>query len=214
MKKKKMALGKIIEYENNPRVNEMAIESVVSSIDRYGYNQPMVVDEQGTLIVGHTRLRALRRLVERGRDDLKKVDVLVSEMPEELAREHRIVDNKTGEKADWYLPYLRAEVREMEEEEVADLFDEHELGQLLQTQSYNPGWEITEEQIEEQRRRMEEQRSGSQKKENADMALVKCAECGEQFYVRRSGAAAGAALDAARKRDEEKKTATAEDGEE
>ncbi len=67
MKKKKMALGKIIEYENNPRVNEMAIESVVSSIDRYGYNQPMVVDEQGTLIVGHTRLRALRRLVERGR---------------------------------------------------------------------------------------------------------------------------------------------------
>ncbi len=46
-------------YPGNPRVNDSAVESVARSLSEFGFRQPIVVDEDGVVIVGHTRLKAL-----------------------------------------------------------------------------------------------------------------------------------------------------------
>jgi hypothetical protein len=45
-------------YPKNPRVNDRAVEKVAESIKEFGWRQPIVVDEAGEILVGHTRLKA------------------------------------------------------------------------------------------------------------------------------------------------------------
>jgi ParB-like chromosome segregation protein Spo0J len=49
-------------YENNPRLNDGAVDAVAASIREFGFRQPIVVDEQGVIIVGHTRYKAALKL--------------------------------------------------------------------------------------------------------------------------------------------------------
>lgn len=44
-------------YENNPRDNDDAVDAVANSIKEFGWQQPIVVDNEGVIIAGHTRLR-------------------------------------------------------------------------------------------------------------------------------------------------------------
>lgn len=57
-----MALSDITPYENNPRNNEEAVEKVANSIKEFGFNQPIVVDKDNVIIVGHTRYLAAQEL--------------------------------------------------------------------------------------------------------------------------------------------------------
>src|SRR6516225_4131797 len=45
-------------YENNPRLNDEAVDAVAKSIKEFGFRQPIFVYEQGVIIVGHTRYKA------------------------------------------------------------------------------------------------------------------------------------------------------------
>jgi ParB-like nuclease domain len=49
-------------YENNPRLNDAAVDAVAASILAFGFRQPIVVDEAGVIIVGHTRYKAALKL--------------------------------------------------------------------------------------------------------------------------------------------------------
>ena len=49
------SLDRIKPYENNPRVNDAAVDAVARSIEQFGFRQPIVVDEEGVIICGHTR---------------------------------------------------------------------------------------------------------------------------------------------------------------
>lgn len=49
-------------YPNNPRNNDEAVEYVANSIREFGWQQPIVVDTDSTIIAGHTRLKAAKRL--------------------------------------------------------------------------------------------------------------------------------------------------------
>jgi hypothetical protein len=49
-------------YDNNPRVNDPAVDAVAASIREFGFRQPIVVDEQDVIIVGHTRFKAALKL--------------------------------------------------------------------------------------------------------------------------------------------------------
>ena len=49
-------------YPNNPRVNDHAVDAVAKSIQAYGFRVPLVVDEHGVLLAGHTRLKAALKL--------------------------------------------------------------------------------------------------------------------------------------------------------
>jgi ParB-like chromosome segregation protein Spo0J len=92
-------------YPENPRRNDAAINKVKRSLQDYGFRQPIVVDEEMVVIVGHTRLEAAKRL------KLKTVPVHVARgLSPAQVRAYRIADNRTGEDAVWDDDKLRTEL--------------------------------------------------------------------------------------------------------
>ena len=55
-------IDKIRPYENNPRINDQAVDAVAASIREFGFRQPIVVDAQGVIIIGHARYKAALKL--------------------------------------------------------------------------------------------------------------------------------------------------------
>jgi len=72
MKVQLWSVDKVFPYQRNPRRNEDAVEKVAASIKEFGFKQPIVVDKESVVIVGHTRLLAALRL------GMKEVPVLVA----------------------------------------------------------------------------------------------------------------------------------------
>ena len=92
-------------YARNPRRNDAAVEKVAASIREFGWAQPIVVDGDGVIIIGHTRLKAAKKL------GLKTVPVLVrADLTPEQVAALRLADNKTAELAEWDEPLLAAEL--------------------------------------------------------------------------------------------------------
>ena len=91
--------------QDNPRVNDQAVEAVARSIETFGFRQPVVVDTDGVIVVGHTRWKAAVAL------GLAEVPVHVArDLSPEKARAYRIADNKVGELADWNADRLSEEI--------------------------------------------------------------------------------------------------------
>jgi ParB-like chromosome segregation protein Spo0J len=116
-------------YDKNPRViSDQAVAKVAMSLREYGFQQPIVVDAQGIIVAGHTRLRAAKSL------GLKKVPVVVADLPEEKARAYRLADNRTNQEASWDDDIL-AEELDVLKDLGFDLsltgFDVDEIGELL-----------------------------------------------------------------------------------
>ena len=57
-----MKFSEIHPYEKNPRFNDGAVEAVANSIKEFGFQQPIVVDKDLVVVVGHTRLKAAEQL--------------------------------------------------------------------------------------------------------------------------------------------------------
>ena len=111
MEIKNIAVNDIMPYEHNPRKNEDAVEYVMNSIRDFGFKQPLVLDENHVIIVGHTRWMAAKRL------GMKEVPcVIASDLSEEKARAYRLADNKTNEIAEWDNKELQAELDALYEE--------------------------------------------------------------------------------------------------
>ena len=92
VEKIQVSIDKIMPYWRNARDNnDKAIETVARSIKEFGYQSPILVDKEMTIIAGHTRYKALKKL------GVKVVDVLVSDMDGKKAKEYRIIDNVIAE---------------------------------------------------------------------------------------------------------------------
>ena len=99
----------LIPYENNPRDNEEAVDYVAKSIEEFGFKVPIVIDKHNIVVAGHTRLKASKQL------GLEKVPVIIADdLSDEQVKAYRLVDNKTGEFADWDFDALTAELDEIE----------------------------------------------------------------------------------------------------
>lgn len=105
----------LIPYWRNPRKNEDAVSKVKASIEEFGYQTPIIVDKDMTIIAGHTRYRALKEL---GYTDIQ---VMVSDMPQKKAKEFRIIDNRTSEYATWSNE-LALELKEFTSTEFRNIF--------------------------------------------------------------------------------------------
>jgi DNA modification methylase len=102
-------IKRIKPYSNNPRINEHAVDAVAASIREFGFRQPIVVDKQGAIIVGHTRYKAALKL------GLNKVPVHVAtDLTPAQIQAYRIADNKSAELADWDHDRLVQELAELE----------------------------------------------------------------------------------------------------
>jgi len=122
-------LAEVKPYERNPRCNDDAVDAVARSIREFGFRQPIVVDKDSVVVVGHTRYKAAQKL------GLKEIPVhVVRELTPEQARAYRIADNKTADLATWDLELLPTELAELQGLDV-DLsllgFDEDELARLF-----------------------------------------------------------------------------------
>lgn len=105
----RIRLDKLQPYEKNPRINIKAVEEVKKSIQENGYNQPIVIDQNFTICVGHTRWLALRELGH------EEIDVLQKKMTQKEFLRYLMADNKTNERSEWDLDLL---------EEVLDIYTE------------------------------------------------------------------------------------------
>jgi len=103
----------ITPYERNPRHNEQAVKPVAESIRRYGQQQPIVIDKDGVIVVGHTRHAALNSLKEQ-HVWIQPAQKNGRWLSEDECKAYRIVDNKTGELATWDVPMLSVELDEID----------------------------------------------------------------------------------------------------
>ena len=117
MKIKMTPIDKLIPYHNNPRKNQ-AVDKVASSLSEFGFQQPIVVDKNMVVIVGHTRLLASQKL------DIKKFPVFIADLSEAKAKAYRIADNRLSEDSDWDYDFLNIEMNMLNEEN----FDLSQLG--------------------------------------------------------------------------------------
>ena len=99
---------KVIPYDKNPRQNDDAVQYVAESIKEFGFINPILLDASGTVMAGHTRLKAAKQL------GLKEVPVVyVDDLSEEQAKAFRLADNKTAEFASWDEGLLEQELAEI-----------------------------------------------------------------------------------------------------
>ena len=100
------ALTDIKPYIKNPR-KKWDIQKVAQSIKEFGFQQPIVVDRGGTIIVGHGRYEAAKLL------KLKSIPVTIADLPPEKAKAYRIADNKTNEFSEWDISLLQQEFTDL-----------------------------------------------------------------------------------------------------
>jgi ParB-like chromosome segregation protein Spo0J len=129
MKVDLVPIDSVIPYARNPRKNAGAVGKVAASLREFGWRQPIVVDSEMVIIVGHTRLLAARQL------GMTEVPVHVAGLltPEQV-KAYRITDNRVGEEAEWDNELLKLELGELRAGGM-DLaltgFDDAELNGLL-----------------------------------------------------------------------------------
>lgn len=120
-----------IPYARNARkIPEKAVEKVASSIAEFGFQQPLVVDKNGVIIVGHTRLLAAKKL------GFETVPVHVAaDLTEGQVKAYRLMDNRSHEEASWDFDLIAAELCDLQAFAV-DLsltgFDAAELKDLME----------------------------------------------------------------------------------
>ena len=102
-------LADIVPYANNTKKHdETQIKNVAECIKKYGWVQPIVIDNDGTIVIGHCRALAAEKL------GIEEVPcVVVSDLTEEEINALRIVDNKTNE-SPWDFDLLSAELPEID----------------------------------------------------------------------------------------------------
>lgn len=107
-----LPLDKIIPYERNPRVNDNAVPRVYNSIRDFGYIKEIEVNQDGVILSGHTRHKALLQLYEDGEFEkgrLKEQGITFDAIPVKILtfssfdeeEMYRLADNKTAEGAGW-----------------------------------------------------------------------------------------------------------------
>lgn len=99
-------IKRLNEYGKNPRRNEKAVQYVINSIKMFGFLVPIVIDKDYTIVCGHTRYKALKKL------NYDKVPCVVAEgLTDDEINAFRIADNKVAEKSNWNIKLLQEEIR-------------------------------------------------------------------------------------------------------
>ena len=99
----------LVPYEKNTKKHDKTqINNVAESIKQYGFVQPIVIDKDNVVVIGHCRLLAAKQL------KMKEVPcVCVEDLTEEQVKALRIVDNKSNE-SEWDFDFLADELADLD----------------------------------------------------------------------------------------------------
>jgi ParB-like chromosome segregation protein Spo0J len=132
-------VSELIPYENNPRINDQAVDAVAASIKEFGFKVPVIVDRDDVVIAGHTRIKAARQLGMETVPTIKADDLT----PEQV-KAFRLADNMTAEKSKWDFERLYQELEELQKVDLD--FDMADFGfELDMLDDYT---EIKEDEVE------------------------------------------------------------------
>ena len=106
---KNIAVKDLVPYEKNTKKHDdVQINNVAESIKQYGFVQPIVIDKNNVVVIGHCRLLAAKKL------KMSEVPcVCVDDLTEEQVKALRIVDNKSNE-SDWLNDILELELPDVD----------------------------------------------------------------------------------------------------
>ena len=130
LKYQTFAVDKLIEYIRNPRNNDAVVDKMVDCIKEFGFRIPIVAKSDGSVVDGHLRLKAARKL------GLKEVPVvLADDLTEAQIKAFRLVANQSANWAEWDKDLLRLELLDLKGMDF-DLnltgFDLSEVDRLIQ----------------------------------------------------------------------------------
>lgn len=159
MEVRDIKLTEIKAYESNPRDNRQAVDMLCTSIKKFGFLVPVVLDKNNVIVCGHTRLMAAQKM------KLKTIPcVYADDLSEEAIREYRLVDNKVHEFSSWDWDKLQEELTKFEYINVVNDFD----------------FEIDDKAIGFGE---EEQQQEKPKKEKGEKLVCTCPKCHKEFEV-------------------------------
>lgn len=155
MKVQTAKIEHITPYARNPRKNAEAVAGVAASLKEFGWQQPIVVDREMVIIVGHTRYLAAQKL------GMTEVPITIADKltPEQI-KAYRIIDNRSNEIAEWDFEMLNLEINEIGLD-----FTDFDLPHL-DFPIINP-----EDLTDEEQPKLDE----------LDPKIVTCPDCGHQF---------------------------------
>jgi ParB-like chromosome segregation protein Spo0J len=109
MKIEMWPVDKPVPYPKNARkISDQAVKKVASSIQAFGFRQPIVVDKEDVIVVGHARLLGAKKLGHK----LVPVHRADNLTPAEI-RAYRLADNRTNQETEWDSERLCEELKEL-----------------------------------------------------------------------------------------------------
>lgn len=177
MQIQKIKLSEIKPYWRNPRINDLTVEALKRSIEKYGFNTPLVLDEDYVIITGHARYKALTQL------DRKEVDCVIAKLDKKQAKEYRIADNKIAELSSWDVDALKLEVREIDGLDGLPGFSDQELQMVLEEIKFPEMPAVTPAEIERTASDLGGKFEQQSKTHETAYLDVTCPECGEDFSL-------------------------------
>lgn len=147
-------IDEIVEYKNNVKIHtQEQIEQIMTSIERYGNNDPIAIDENNVIIEGHGRYLALKELGE-----IEIPVIQLKHLTEEQKREYILVHNKLTMNTGFDIEKLKAELEMIDFDMTLFNFQELNFNEDILSELF--------EDIED-------------KKSNKEKEVIVCPHCGE-----------------------------------
>jgi len=120
----------LIPYINNAMTHsEIQINKIAASIEKFGFNNPILVDGKNTIIAGHGRLVAAKKL------GMQEVPVIyLNHLTDDQKKAYIIADNKLSEESEWDFSMLADEIESIAESGIDATvtgFSDDELDSIL-----------------------------------------------------------------------------------
>ena len=168
MKITQKKVTELIPYINNSRTHsDEQIAQIAASIKEFGWTNPILVDGDKSIIAGHGRLLAARKL---GMDTVPTIEL--AHLTETQKKAYIIADNKLALNAGWDDQLLTIELNDLMADGFAlELlgFDKDELDKLLDEPDFQPATEEDQGKLDE-----------------LDPKWMVCPHCGKEFDARQS----------------------------
>ncbi len=148
LKFKTFKTADLVEYARNPRKNDEVVDKMVGCIKEFGFRIPIVAKSDGTVVDGHLRLKAARKL------GLSEVPVVIADdLSEAQIKAFRLLANQSANWAEWNEELLKLELEELKEMNF-DLeltgFDLDEISEILKNDVEEKVSESNEEEPQQE----------------------------------------------------------------